>query len=555
MEFATKAIEHLRLIHFAITASLIILIITVLYDQDKLLDGALKEIEVIEKIAKQGETVSKLYKSAVIASIKQHKNIKILTKKNEIILNNIRFELNYKNNGLIGLDQIEWSNNIGKIRTSSISKSKLNDLKEVNDSSFTSLNEFQLFWDASRSIKYFDAIINTETQVTNNFFIDINNSQHNKFFSINRSYICGQTKHKNYHQAENEPPQFKEFLALEEPYEYQMLFGTYIYNYTQKDCISSNPPISGYHTEIFLPFKGTELFGTELFGTELIGINNLNFPQNSPINPKETSKHLMLLIKNNTVALELDIQQDIINKTSTYSKLIKGDFSTTFPYLTKILKKYPDIEFDKMAITFKKGQSPLKSLVNAIKVSQSSSVNVFNISAPKEIISPWGPLLILIMLIYFSLHLKQYTSKFANKPIESISWIGIYKDYVLSKLIVLFSLTFLPMIATIIIFFYSPIKGHLIEENENIVFVILLIIVFSGLLNWSFHSSINKKSKIVVLIIILMMSLIYSYYLQVPSNESDHLIKLLLFSCISYISIDIGFLFNKCWSKITFQTL
>jgi len=119
------------------------------------------------------------------------------------------------------------------------------------------------------------------------------------------------------------------------------------------------------------------------------------------------------LIPVRTEAMSLDGQGALIDR---YRDWRRGEFSYSFRQLDKVSEAYKTASLD-MA----------ERILRAEVERSGSPFEAFGTKIPAELVTLWGPVIVLAVQVYFCLHLSQLRRQgFAMQEVDSIAWIALY---------------------------------------------------------------------------------------------------------------------------------
>ncbi len=203
---------------------------------------------------------------------------------------------------------------------------------------------------------------------------------------------------------------------------------------------STRPPKKGIQLEVF----DTEL--SEPLDEKFL-IINVGVNKSKQVPWQEAKLKVKVILKSE----QSDYQERIIAKTSTKWKA--GQFLYSFNDLYLTTTNTPDIKLLKL----------LKFVDNQIKSERNSSVQVFGVFVPTSSLKVWGSLILLVVQLYFLVHLTGYNNRYSKLEIENhFPWIGVYNS-ITPRSIFCVSVLVLPLIAA------SGVNSHIQLGNNFLV--------------------------------------------------------------------------------------
>lgn len=532
MEFYSKSVEHLRFVHFTIIITLSALLIATLFDQNKLFDNAIKEIEIITAITKNTPSLNGLFNKVINDAVTKSKHNKLIKKyiKDEHNTRVEKEDFSYVEE--LGtptfLEKYTWTKVIGKLSGSEGVTPTDKDLSNLKIDTVTNLAEFKYLWDISESLVHFDAITGRDTSKL--LLIEkvaVSNFESVLATQIPREIVCSKDRRLS-----------KGFSTIGATDSY---YPSHIFDYGLINCSSKKNIFNSYVTEIY--------------------IKNENQPANGRLISQFKNLDIYL-ISNTHKSIDIELQKALIRQAKTDRTIINGNFKESFPSLNILFEKYPFVKFDELSINGKGKLNSLNATVQAMKSSTSNMVSILSINIPAEVIFPWGTIILMIMLIYFYMHLKEYANKLTlsrrenNPPAEEVPpWIGIYKNDYIAKFVTLISLCLLPIIITMVSYLNNSIKGVSGDGHLGIT----LVSIFTIFALISNHYPIRKKIKNLLLergilnyklryipFFIAVIPCIYVCYLYQRNEAVGWVVTFFIVT----ITFNIFILLEKCWQEI-----
>ncbi|VAW78545.1 hypothetical protein MNBD_GAMMA12-3406 [hydrothermal vent metagenome] len=199
------------------------------------------------------------------------------------------------------------------------------------------------------------------------------------------------------------------------------------------------------------PNKGIQL---KILAAEIsqdLDQNFLNINVSININKQVPWQEAKLKVKVTLKNVHNDYQEQIIKKIDTKWRV--GQFLYSFSDLYLTTTDTPDLKLEKL----------VKLVDNQIKSERNSSVQVFGILVPTSSLKVWGSLILLVVQLYFLVHLTGYNNRYSELEIENhFPWIGVYNS-ITPRSIFCVSVLVLPLIAA------SGVNSH--SESVNQIWV------------------------------------------------------------------------------------
>lgn len=137
----------------------------------------------------------------------------------------------------------------------------------------------------------------------------------------------------------------------------------------------------------------------------------------------------------------VDYQRDVVSELHLAWR--PGIFRDSFPDLSQYVldREVESSSFHQLAVA-------LEGLVDNVD-SDSPPLPVFGIGIPVGVLLSWGPMLLIVIQLYFLLHYRRFVRRVSSGgDVVTVPWIGIYEDRT-SKLVFALSIIALPVIASI----------------------------------------------------------------------------------------------------------
>jgi hypothetical protein len=143
-----------------------------------------------------------------------------------------------------------------------------------------------------------------------------------------------------------------------------------------------------------------------------------------------------------------------------------GSFAMNFPELSALTIDISDYSFDK-----------LKSILERESIRSQDDIELFGLTIPAVVIAKWGSLIIVIVQLYFILHLRTLQQQAGPaRDLTLAPWIGVYPD-MLSRITTAVSACLLPPLLL------SAITLPDIASNPGLVIIVALSVLLGA---WSF---------------------------------------------------------------------
>jgi hypothetical protein len=114
---------------------------------------------------------------------------------------------------------------------------------------------------------------------------------------------------------------------------------------------------------------------------------------------------------------------------------VSGKFEETFPELNEITKHYQKLELN-----------DANQILGAELQRTGERIEFLGLKFPESFISTWGAVILLIIQLYFWLHLRTFYEYLASSETGiDVAWIGIYSDF-WSRVISLITISLLPVV-------------------------------------------------------------------------------------------------------------
>lgn len=155
-----------------------------------------------------------------------------------------------------------------------------------------------------------------------------------------------------------------------------------------------------------------------------------------------------------------------------------GTFSDSFPELDRVTRGYQELEFEKA-----------RAILRAELGRSGERVEFLGMNVPETIMATWGGIVILMLQLYFWLHLRAlHNAGYLSKNIANeVAWIGTYSDF-FARLTAFATIFVLPLGATVSAVLVADVSAVLAVALP---FLVGTVAVPSALLVWSF----SKRSS------------------------------------------------------------
>ena len=130
-------------------------------------------------------------------------------------------------------------------------------------------------------------------------------------------------------------------------------------------------------------------------------------------------------------AIDFNLQGLLVRES--HSQWLRGPFARTFKELDSVTSGFQDLTFQRLEAFVAKQEDQSKE-----------SFEQFGIKFPVEYTAAWGIPVILVLQIYFWLHLRELRERKVNGVDSGVAWVGVY-DYLGAKILVISSALVLPV--------------------------------------------------------------------------------------------------------------
>lgn len=144
-------------------------------------------------------------------------------------------------------------------------------------------------------------------------------------------------------------------------------------------------------------------------------------------------------------------------------------FAVNFPELTALALDFSDRDFDQI-------RAILQITANQIQ----NEVAVFGLSIPAVVVAKWGGPILVIIQIYFLLHLSQFRDRIRNGGVvKTAPWIAIYPDPLSKAATVVSAVMFAPLTLAVVVFgdvVQEPILGVAVLASVGLAFFTIFVL-------------------------------------------------------------------------------
>jgi hypothetical protein len=162
---------------------------------------------------------------------------------------------------------------------------------------------------------------------------------------------------------------------------------------------------------------------------------------------------------------------------------VSGKFEETFPELNEITKHYQKLELN-----------DANQILGAELQRTGERIEFLGLKFPESFISTWGAVILLIIQLYFWLHLRTFYEYLASSETGiDVAWIGIYSDF-WSRVISLITVSLLPVVIVGYLVFWGDWfswKSWFSWFLIPLFMVLELLLVYSSAIMMMAHSTSN----------------------------------------------------------------